>query len=154
MVDEEHDHAYKQEDGVIYHARDMAVVRARFENCPIVLASATPSLETFVNARSGRYEWLKLTHRHGWREMPEVRLIDMRASQVRAGAISFACAARGAAGKALSAGEQSLLFLNRRGYAPLTLCTICGRKETCRNCSAWMVEHRQTRAACLSSLWP
>src|SRR4029079_1055395 len=78
VVDEEHEHAYKQEDGFIYHARDMAVVRARLENCPIVLASATPSIETYINAQSGRYDWLKLGHRHGAAEMPEVRLVDMR----------------------------------------------------------------------------
>src|SRR4029077_14981818 len=78
IVDEEHEHAYKQEEGVIYHARDMAVVRARLENCPVVLASATPSLETYVNAKSGRYQWLKLARRHGSAEMPRVRLVDMR----------------------------------------------------------------------------
>ena len=142
VVDEEHDHGYKQEDGVIYHARDMAVVRARFENCPIVLASATPSLESYVNARSGRYEWLKLTHRHGLAEMPEVRLIDMRASICEPGQF-LSPPLRDALRAGLAAGEQSLVFLNRRGYAPLTVCTSCGRKETCRNCSAWLVEHRQ-----------
>ena len=141
VVDEEHDPAYKQEDGVIYHARDMAVVRARFENCPIVLASATPSLETFVNARIGRYDWLKLAHRHGAAEMPEIRLIDMRKAGGDPGSY-LSPALREALGQALSAGEQSLVFLNRRGYAPLTVCTACGRKETCRNCSAWLVEHR------------
>lgn len=142
VVDEEHDQAYKQEDGVIYHARDMAVVRARFENCPIVLASATPSLETFVNARRGRYEWLKLAHRHGAAEMPEVRLIDLRKQQGGESGQYLSAPLREALGQALSAGEQALLFLNRRGYAPLTLCLACGHKETCRNCSAWLVEHR------------
>src|SRR5690349_16525291 len=142
VVDEEHDHAYKQEDGVIYHARDMAVVRARFENCPIVLASATPSLESFVNARSGRYDWLRLTHRHGLAEMPEVRLIDMRTSICEPGQF-LSPPLREALRAGLVAEEQSLVFLNRRGYAPLTVCTSCGRKETCRNCSAWLVEHRQ-----------
>lgn len=141
VVDEEHDQAYKQEDGVIYHARDMAVVRARFENCPIVLASATPSLETFVNARRGRYVWLKLAHRHGAAEMPEVRLIDLRKEQAEPGQY-LSAPLREALGRALSAGEQALVFLNRRGYAPLTLCLACGHKETCRNCSAWLVEHR------------
>ena len=142
VVDEEHDHAYKQEEGVIYHARDMAVVRARFENFPVVLASATPSLESYVNARNTRYDWLKLTHRHGLAEMPEVRLIDMRASVCEPGQF-LSPPLRDALRAGLAAGEQSLLFLNRRGYAPLTVCTSCGRKETCRNCSAWMVEHRQ-----------
>ncbi|HYK80971.1 MAG TPA: primosomal protein N' [Micropepsaceae bacterium] len=141
VVDEEHEHAYKQEEGVIYHARDMAVVRARLENCAIVLASATPSLETYVNARSGRYAWLKLAHRHGAAEMPEVRLIDMRAEQSEPGQF-LSPPLRTALDATLRAGEQALLFLNRRGYAPLTVCTQCGHKETCRNCSAWMVEHR------------
>ena len=95
VVDEEHEHAYKQEEGVIYHARDMAVVRARLENCAIVLASATPSLETYVNAKTGRYAWLKLAHRHGAAEMPEVRLVDMRAEQSEPGQfLSPLCARR------------------------------------------------------------
>jgi primosomal protein N' (replication factor Y) len=141
VVDEEHEHAYKQEEGVIYHARDMAVVRARLENCPIVLASATPSIETYANAKNGRYEWLKLAHRHGAAEMPEVRLIDMRSEHGEPGQF-LSPSLRAALDATLRAGEQALLFLNRRGYAPLTLCTHCGHKETCRNCSAWMVEHR------------
>ncbi len=141
IVDEEHEHAYKQEEGVIYHARDMAVVRARLENCPIVLASATPSLETYVNAKSGRYDWLKLARRYGVAEMPQVRLVDMRSEHGEPGQF-LSPALRSALETTLQAGEQALLFLNRRGYAPLTLCTQCGRKETCRNCSAWMVEHR------------
>ena len=141
IVDEEHEQAYKQEEGVIYHARDMAVVRARIENCPIVLASATPSLETYLNAKSGRYEWLKLSERHGVAEMPAVRLIDLR--QHRGGAGQWlSTPLREALRETLDAGEQALLFLNRRGYAPLTLCAACGHKETCRNCSAWLVEHR------------
>jgi primosomal protein N' (replication factor Y) len=141
VVDEEHEQAYKQEEGVIYHARDMAVVRARLENCAIVLASATPSLETYANAKSGRYEWLKLAHRHGAAEMPEMRLVDMRSEHGEPGQF-LSPALRAALDVCLRAGEQALLFLNRRGYAPLTLCTVCGRKETCRQCSAWMVEHR------------
>jgi primosomal protein N' (replication factor Y) len=141
VVDEEHEHAYKQEEGVIYHARDMAVVRARLENCAIVLASATPSLETYVNARTGRYEWLKLAHRHGAAEMPEVRLVDLRVDAGEPGQF-LSPTLRAALAETLRGGEQALLFLNRRGYAPLTLCTQCGHKQTCRNCSTWMVEHR------------
>jgi primosomal protein N' (replication factor Y) len=141
VVDEEHEQAYKQEEGVIYHARDMAVVRARLENCPIVLASATPSLETYINAKTRRYAWLKLAHRHGAAEMPEVRLVDMRSDHAEPGQF-LSPPLRAALAETLAAGEQALLFLNRRGYAPLTLCTVCGRKETCRNCSSWMVEHR------------
>jgi len=141
VVDEEHEQAYKQEEGVIYHARDMAVVRARLEHCPIVLASATPSLETYVNAKTGRYDWLKLAHRHGAADMPEVRLIDLRKEQGEPGQF-LSPPLRAALAETLSAGEQALLFLNRRGYAPLTVCIACGHKETCLNCSAWMVEHR------------
>ena len=141
VVDEEHDPAYKQEDGVHYHARDMAVVRARLENCPIVLSSATPSLETFVNARSGKYEWLKLSHRYGAADMPSVKLVDLRKDAGEPGQY-LSPSLRAALTDTLAAGEQALLFLNRRGYAPLTLCKLCGHKETCRNCSAWMVEHR------------
>ncbi len=146
VVDEEHDQAYKQEDGVIYHARDMAVVRARLENCPIVLSSATPSLETYVNAKSGRYQWLQLARRHGAAQLPSVRLVDMRADDQRGAAGQFlSWPLRGALEDVLAAGEQALLFLNRRGYAPLTLCAACGHKATCRNCSAWLVEHRYRR---------
>jgi primosomal protein N' (replication factor Y) len=141
VVDEEHEQAYKQEEGVIYHARDMAVVRARFENCPIVLASATPSLETYMNAKLGRYAWLKLDKRHGAAEMPEVRLVDMRHGHGEPGQY-LSPPLRAALAETLAAKEQALLFLNRRGYAPLTLCNQCGHKQTCLNCSAWMVEHR------------
>ncbi len=141
VVDEEHEQAYKQEEGVIYHARDMAVVRARLENCAIVLASATPSLETYVNAKNGRYDWLRLSKRHGAAEMPDVRLVDMRNEHGEPGTY-LSPPLREALSRTLAEREQALLFLNRRGYAPLTLCQKCGRKETCINCSAWMVEHR------------
>ncbi|HEY3776979.1 MAG TPA: primosomal protein N' [Rhizomicrobium sp.] len=149
IVDEEHEQAYKQEDGVVYHARDMAVVRARIENCPIVLASATPSLETFVNASSGRYQWLKLPRRHGAAVMPEIRLIDLRDAGAREPDSWLSVPLREALVATLAAGEQAMLFLNRRGYAPLTLCEACGHKLVCRHCSAWLVEHRyQRRLAC------
>ena len=140
VVDEEHDQAYKQEEGVIYNARDMAVVRARLENCPIILSSATPSLETYLNAKNGRYEWAKLPSRHGAASMPEVELVDLRKDGEAGKYISNPLVA--ALEQVIDAGEQALLFLNRRGYAPLTLCEACGHKETCRNCSAWLVEHR------------
>jgi primosomal protein N' (replication factor Y) len=141
VVDEEHEQAYKQEEGVIYHARDMAVVRARIENCPIILSSATPSLETYVNAKSGRYQWLKLEHRHGAATLPEVRLVDMRVERGEVGEY-ISPPLREALRTTLAASEQALLFLNRRGYAPLTLCAACGHKQTCVQCSAWLVEHR------------
>jgi primosomal protein N' (replication factor Y) (superfamily II helicase) len=141
IVDEEHEQAYKQEDGAIYHARDMAVVRARFEKCPVVLASATPSLESYVNAKNGRYAHLRLTRRHGAAVLPEVRLIDMREDRGDPGTF-LSPTLRGALATTIEAGEQAMLFLNRRGYAPLTLCGACGHKLVCRQCSAWLVEHR------------
>jgi primosomal protein N' (replication factor Y) len=153
IVDEEHEQAFKQQDGAIYHARDMAVVRARIEDCPVVLASATPSLESFVNAQGGRYTHLKLVSRHGVAEMPEVRLIDLRherdAVDVEHKAQWLSPPLRAALEKTLAAGEQAMLFLNRRGYAPLTLCEACGHKFTCPHCSAWLVEHKyKRRMAC------
>ena len=144
IVDEEHEQAYKQEEGVIYHARDMAVVRAQIEGCPIVLASATPSLETYVNASIGRYKWLKLPKRHGAATMPQLRLIDLRNERIEPGSW-LSQPLREAIVATLSSGEQAMLFLNRRGYAPLTLCQHCGHKMTCANCSAWLVEHRYHR---------
>jgi primosomal protein N' (replication factor Y) (superfamily II helicase) len=140
VVDEEHEQAYKQEDGVVYHARDMAVVRGRIEDCPVVLASATPSLETYVNAASGRYAHLRLHRRHGDAVMPEVRLIDMREAHEPGTFLSPVL--REALAMTIAGGEQAMLFLNRRGYAPLTLCEACGHKLTCPHCSAWLVEHR------------
>ncbi|MGB8603188.1 MAG: primosomal protein N' [Rhizomicrobium sp.] len=141
IVDEEHDGAYKQEEGVIYNARDMAVVRAKAESCPVVLASATPSLESFTNAVAGRYAHLKLTERHGVAELPAVRLIDLRHDKGDAGSY-ISPPLREALKNTLAAGEQAMLFLNRRGFAPLTLCGGCGHKIVCKNCSAWLVEHR------------
>jgi len=144
IVDEEHEQAYKQEDGVIYHARDMAVVRAHIEKCPVVLASATPSLETYVNARSGRYRWLKLRRRHGDAVLPEIRLVDLRQTKMEPGTW-LSQPLREAMAATLASEEQVMLFLNRRGYAPLTLCQACGHKMICRDCSAWLVEHRYRR---------
>lgn len=153
IVDEEHEQAFKQQDGAIYHARDMAVVRARIEDCPVVLASATPSLESFVNAQTGRYTHLKLTARHGVAELPDVKLIDLRherdAPDQEQRGQWLSPPLRAALQKALDAGEQAMLFLNRRGYAPLTLCEACGHKFTCPHCSAWLVEHKyKRRLAC------
>src|SRR6185312_16288350 len=135
IVDEEHEQAFKQQDGAIYHARDMAVVRARIEGCPVVLASATPSLESFINAEGGRYRHLKLASRHGVAELPTVQLIDLRHErdpiEAEQKAQWLSPPLRAALEKALAAGEQAMLFLNRRGYAPLTLCEACGHKFTC-----------------------
>jgi primosomal protein N' (replication factor Y) len=153
VVDEEHEQAFKQQDGAVYHARDMAVVRARIADCPVVLASATPSLESFVNAVAGRYRHLKLPSRHGVAGLPTVKIVDLRKNRDAPDALPRAewlsPALRQALSDTLAAGEQAMLFLNRRGYAPLTLCQACGHKLTCPHCSSWLVEHRyRRRLAC------
>ena len=141
VVDEEHDGAFKQTDGVVYNARDMAVVRAHLARIPIVLASATPSLETAVNVATGRYRLARLPARHGAAALPTVEVVDMRATPPPRGRwLSDTLAAR--LDRTLAASEQGLLFLNRRGYAPLTLCRACGHRLECPNCSTWLVEHR------------
>jgi len=145
VVDEEHEGAYKQEDGVSYHARDMAVVRARIEDAAVVLASATPSIETRVNASSGRYAHLRLAARAGARPMPVLDAIDMRVEGAEKGRWIAPRLAL-AVGETIGRGEQALLFLNRRGYAPLTLCKACGHRFRCEQCDAWLVEHRFRRA--------
>jgi primosomal protein N' (replication factor Y) len=144
VVDEEHDPAYKQEDGVRYHARDMAVVRARGADAPITLVSATPSVESEVNARRGRYARLHLPERFGGAHLPAVEPIDLRADGPPPGRF-IAPRLAGAVSTALERGAQALLFLNRRGYAPLTLCRQCGFRLACPNCDAWLVEHRFRR---------
>mgnify|MGYP002631014768 CR=1 FL=1 len=141
VADEEHDAAYKQEDGVIYNARDMAVVRAQIGDLPIVLASATPSLESAVNAASGRYTLLHLPERHGGATMPHVDVIDMRTEKLPA-TRWISGELEDALGTVFAKNEQAMLYLNRRGYAPLTLCRACGHRLQCPNCTAWLVEHR------------
>ncbi|HEY1879730.1 MAG TPA: primosomal protein N' [Caulobacteraceae bacterium] len=141
VVDEEHDGAFKQEDGFIYHARDLAVARAKIEECPVVLASATPSLETLWNAQSGRYRWIKLEDRHGAAVMPEVTLVDLRETSPEPGSW-LASPITNAIAETLARGEQSLLFLNRRGYAPLVLCRACGERLKAPDTDSWLVEHR------------
>ena len=141
VVDEEHEVAYKQEDGVTYHARDMAVVRGRIEGAPVVLASATPSLETQTNCRRGRYSHLMLPARYGDRPMPAIAALDLKRDPPARGRW-LAPGLERAIQDTLAGGEQTLLFLNRRGYAPLTLCRACGHRFQCPNCSAWLVEHR------------
>ncbi|MBU3730924.1 MAG: primosomal protein N' [Beijerinckiaceae bacterium] len=145
VLDEEHEAAYKQEDGVHYHARDMAVVRGRFESCPVILASATPSLESRVNAEQGRYAHLRLPERFGGRALPDLAAIDMRVdAPVRGKFLSPKLVTEMRA--TIERGEQVLLYLNRRGYAPLTLCRDCGHRFQCPDCTAWLVEHRFRRA--------
>ncbi|MFQ5984101.1 MAG: primosomal protein N' [Alphaproteobacteria bacterium] len=141
VVDEEHDASYKQEEGVVYNARDMAVVRARLEGVPAVLCSATPSLETVINAQTRRYAQLNLPERHGGARLPEIGAVDMRRDGPERGRW-LSPRLKGALEATVAAGEQAMLFLNRRGYAPLTLCRACGHRLSCPNCSAWLVEHR------------
>jgi primosomal protein N' (replication factor Y) (superfamily II helicase) len=144
VVDEEHDPAYKQEDGVRYHARDMAVVRAHIAAIPLVLASATPAVESEVNARRGRYRRLPLPERFGGQHLPAIEPIDLRREGPSRGRF-IAPRLMAAVATAIERGEQALLFLNRRGYAPLTLCRACGFRLQCPTCDSWLVEHRFRR---------
>lgn len=148
IVDEEHEAAYKQEDGVIYQARDMAVARGSRSRFPVILASATPSLESVVNVDQGRYGLVRLSARFGDARMPKVSLIDMRHEGPEEGRW-LSPALVGAVSSRLAAGEQSLLFINRRGYAPLTLCRKCGHRMKSPQSDAWLVEHRfENRLVC------
>lgn len=141
IVDEEHDTSYKQEDGVLYNARDMAVLRATTCEAQVILASATPSLESWANADAGKYQRLELTSRFGPAVLPEMRGIDMRAEKLAAGRW-ISPTLQTAVSDRIAKGEQALLFLNRRGYAPVTLCRACGHQIGCDDCDARMVEHR------------
>ncbi len=143
VVDEEHDGSFKQEDGFIYHARDLAVVRGRIEGAAVVLASATPSLETLRNAEAGRYRWLRLGARHGTARLPDIELVDLRETPPETGRwLSPPLVA--AMAETWARSEQTLLFLNRRGYAPLVLCKACGERMTAPDTDSWLVEHRYT----------
>jgi primosomal protein N' (replication factor Y) len=141
VIDEEHDPSYKQEEGVIYQARDLAVARAKLGECAVILASATPALETLVNAQSGRYAHVKLPARHGAAELPDVELVDMKIDPPEKGRWISPKLLRGAA-EALMRGEQALFYMNRRGYAPLTLCRACGHRMKSPDSDAWLVEHK------------
>ncbi len=144
VVDEEHESAYKQDEGVPYHARDMAVLYGTIGKFPVILSSATPSLESLVNADRGRYGHVKLSDRHGRAELPEIGLIDMRVTPLETGAWLSAPLINSVT-ETLAAGDQALLFLNRRGYAPVTVCRACGHRMDCPNCAASLVEHRFRR---------
>ncbi len=144
IVDEEHETAFKQEDGVVYHARDMAVVRARMAEAACVLVSATPSLESLTNAETGRYTRLDLPDRHAGATMPHVEVVDLRRNPPERGRFLSPVLVE-AVQRTFDRGEQAMLFLNRRGYAPLTLCRTCGHRLRCPNCTAWLVEHRTQR---------
>jgi len=144
VVDEAHEASFKQEDGVQYHARDVAVMRAQFEQVPVILASATPAIESRHMAEIGTYRELKLPDRYGGARLPDIAALDMLQDPPPRGRWLAPSLVR-ALEDNLAAGQQSLLFLNRRGYAPLTLCRHCGYRFQCPNCTAWMVEHRFTR---------
>ncbi|MCH2548109.1 MAG: primosomal protein N' [Alphaproteobacteria bacterium] len=140
VVDEEHEQSYKQEDGVLYQARDMAVARAFQEKIPAILVSATPALETVFNIQQGRYAVVQLPQRHGGVQLPDVNMIDMRQQQLESGTW-ISAELRTAIAETLAAKRQTMLFLNRRGYAPLLLCRTCGHRFACDECSSWMVLH-------------
>jgi primosomal protein N' (replication factor Y) len=148
VVDEAHEPSFKQEEGVQYHARDVAVMRGHFEEIPVILASATPAIETRHMVEIGRYRELRLTERHGHAQMPAIRAVDLTQDPPPRGRWLAPSLVREVETN-LERGEQSLLFLNRRGFAPLTLCRTCGHRFQCPNCTAWMVEHRlMHRLAC------
>ena len=141
VVDEEHDTSYKQEDGVLYNARDVAVMRGSLSKSPVVLVSATPSLESHNNATLGRYRRISLPQRYGRAALPDIEVVDMRIAPPARGrwlSPTLETAIR----STLDRGEQAMLFLNRRGYAPLSLCRSCGFRLHCSNCTTWLVEHR------------
>jgi len=144
VVDEAHEVSFKQDDGVRYNARDVAVMRAKFERVPVVLASATPALESMQLAEAGVYRKVELAARYGGATLPTVTVLDLRSEQPERGRWLAPRLVREMKDR-LARGEQSLLFLNRRGYAPLTLCRHCGYRFQCPNCSAWLVEHRLSR---------
>ncbi len=148
VVDEEHDPGFKQDDRVNYQARDMSVVRGSLGKCPVILASATPAIESHVNARTGRYRHVVLPGRYSGAELPEITAIDLRNEQPDKGRW-LAPSLVDAVTETLAKKQQSLLFLNRRGYAPLTLCRSCGHRLECPQCTAWLVEHRfRNRLSC------
>jgi primosomal protein N' (replication factor Y) len=142
VVDEEHDASYKQEEGVLYNARDMAVLRASLGGFPAVLVSATPSLETMTNVKQGKYSYLHLPVRHADAKMPDIHVVNLKTSPPERGRF-ISPPLQKALTETLAAEEQSLLFLNRRGYAPLTLCRTCGYRFQCPSCTAWLVEHKK-----------
>ena len=144
VVDEAHETSFKQEEGVHYHARDVAVMRGKFDECPVILASATPAIETRQQVALGRYAELQLPGRFGPAEMPAIEAIDLIETPPERGRWLAPQLVK-AIEETLARREQSLLFLNRRGYAPLTLCRTCGHRFQCPNCTAWMVEHRLVR---------
>jgi primosomal protein N' (replication factor Y) (superfamily II helicase) len=148
VVDEAHEPSFKQEDGVQYHARDTAVMRAKFEDIPVILSSATPAIESRHMVEIGRYREVTLPHRFAGASLPEIGAINLTEDPPPRGRWLAPTLVQELEAN-LDSGEQSLLFLNRRGFAPLTLCRNCGHRFQCPNCTAWMVEHRlMHRLAC------
>jgi primosomal protein N' (replication factor Y) len=145
VVDEEHDPSYKQQEGLRYSARDLAVLRARQANVPVLLGSASPSLESLYNVRQGRYTPLSLHRRAGAGRQPQVQVVDLRGRRLAGGMCE---PVRDALAACLDAGEQAILFVNRRGYAPVLLCRSCGATVECARCDAHMVLHRQEERMC------
>ena len=146
IIDESHDHSFKQEDVVNYQARDMAVVRAKLENIPIILSTATADLETVVNVEQNKYDCVKLTSRYAQAQLPDLKIIDLKKDKPQKGTFGASWISPtlvNALKENLEKGEQSMLFLNRRGYAPLLICRDCGHRIACPNCTAWLTEHRQ-----------
>lgn len=149
VVDESHDHSYKQEDGVNYQGRDMAVVRAKMENFPLILATATPDLETLNNVEEGKYDIVRLGSRYAGAELPAINIIDLKKDKPQKGEWGTSWLSPSlveALKENLQKGEQSMLFLNRRGYAPLIICRDCGHRIQCPNCTAWLTEHRNSKS--------
>lgn len=147
VVDESHDHSFKQESLVTYQGRDMAVLRAHLEKIPVILSTATPDLETIVNVEEGKYDCVKLTKRFAKAVLPEIKILDLKKDKPQKGpwGVSFlAPTLVDELAANLKRGEQSMLFLNRRGYAPLLICRDCGHRIQCPHCTAWLAEHRIT----------
>ena len=148
VIDESHDHSFKQEDMVNYQGRDMAIVRAKLEQIPVILSTATPDMETVCNVESGKYDKVCLTSRYAAAELPEVKIIDLKKNKPQKGGWGVSWLSpilTEALQENLTKQEQSVLFLNRRGYAPLTICRDCGHRIQCPHCTAWLTEHKQIK---------
>lgn len=143
IVDEEHDSSFKQEQGIIYNARDMAIILAKFENIPIILSSATPLLETIHHVKNGNYNHVKLTKRFGGAELPLIKVVDMRNNKQWISSELFESIKQ-----TIEKKQQVMLFLNRRGYAQLAICKKCGYKISCLNCAVWLTYHKKKMLFC------
>ncbi|HJD60330.1 MAG TPA: primosomal protein N' [Rickettsia endosymbiont of Omalisus fontisbellaquei] len=144
VIDEEHDDSYKQDDGILYNARDTAIVRSKFDKAQIVLCSATPSIETMYNVEIGKYQLITLVNRYKNVDLPNIEMIDMTKEKLSKNSYLSKILIE-AIKSNLDNKRQTLLFLNRRGYAPLMLCKACGHRFTCKFCSSWMVVHKATK---------